>query len=560
MKKTLILAAALLATAAIVKAQAPAIQWQKTLGGSGIETTGSIKQTSDHGYILCGSATSNDGDVTGHHGLTAPIQDNLDYWIVKLDSNHAIQWQKSLGGIAGDQAKNVEQTADGGYIVSGESESIDGDVTGNHGSRDYWIVKLNASGNIQWQKSYGGTSDDFNPSIKQTTDGGYVIAGSSLSNDGDVTGHNTGGYGADYWVIKVDTSGNIQWQKSYGGNSDDQAYDVKQTSDGGYILSGTSNSTDGDVTGNHGGYDYWVVKIKANGNIQWQKSYGGSEWDLFPAIQQTKDGGYVLAGSTTSSDGQVTGNHSKYSDYWVVKIKANGKLVWEKSFGGTKFEGSQGGNIAEGGCQIEQTQNGEYIVSGTSFSKNGDVTGHNGNTSTSDLWLVKLDTTGNLKWQKSLGGSNNEGVEDYGVCIQQTKDGGYVAFCSTNSIDGDVTGTHLNKKGNPTGDYWVVKLAGDSTNVSSQQNRIATGLANQTLEVANNFIVYPNPSTGAINILFNDASMQSFVITNMLGQSVVNSDVTSSIHTVDLSSQPKGIYFVTVKTNTTTLVKKVTLQ
>ena len=169
----------------------------------------------------------------------------------------AIQWQKALGGSYEDYPYSVKQTADGGYIVAGGAASQNGDVSGNHGLADCWIVKLNNSGNIEWQKSLGGSGAEAASSIQQTSDGGYIIAGGSNSNDGDVSGYHGGIY--DYWIVKLNSSGSIEWQKSLGGSGDEFAKSVEQTTDGGYIVAGQSNSDDGDVSGNHGDYDYWIV-------------------------------------------------------------------------------------------------------------------------------------------------------------------------------------------------------------------------------------------------------------------------------------------------------------
>ncbi|WP_348812725.1 T9SS type A sorting domain-containing protein [Flavobacterium maritimum] len=286
-----------------------AVQWQKTLGGSNWDGVESVQQTTDGGYIVAGYTGSIDGDVTLNHGGT-------DYWIVKLDSTGTIQWQKTFGGSGQDYASSTQQTADGGYIVAGSSNSYDGDVTGNHGSYDFWVVKLNATGTIQWQKSLGGSFIDDAYSIQQTTDGGYIVAGNSNSTDFFI-----GNHGADdYWVVKLSTAGVIQWQKTLGGSGDDKAFSIQQTADGGYIVAGVTYSTDGDVTGNHGTYDYWIVRSDVTGTIQWQKTLGGSGDDRAFSIQQTADGGYIIAGMSNSTDGDVTGNNGSY-DYWIVKLE-----------------------------------------------------------------------------------------------------------------------------------------------------------------------------------------------------------------------------------------------
>ena len=300
------------------------IEWKKCYGGTGGDHANSIVQTSDSGYIFVGHTGSNDGDVSGNHGI-------WDCWVVKLNDTGAIQWSKCYGGSGSDYGISIVQTVDGGYIFSGETDSNNGDITGNHGSIDAWVVKLNNTGTIQWSKCYGGSLGDGAISIKQTADGGYIFTGGAVSTDGDITGHI--GTLQNEWVVKIDTLGNIQWQKSYGGISGGTvAYSILQTSDGGYITGGVTNANDSDVSGNHGGSDYWVEKLTDTGDIQWQKCYGGSSQDIGYSIVKTVDGNYAIGGYSSSTDGQVTGNHNA-EDYWVVKLDNNGTLLWEKSYG-----------------------------------------------------------------------------------------------------------------------------------------------------------------------------------------------------------------------------------
>ncbi|OAA31353.1 hypothetical protein AT15_07600 [Kosmotoga arenicorallina S304] len=402
-----------------------ATQWQRCLGGSSYDYAISIIQTNDGGYVVAGWTASNDGDVSGNHGY-------YDYWVVKLNNTGAIQWQKCLGGSYNDWAKSVYQTNDGGYVVAGITYSSDGDVSGNHGYSDYWVVKLDSTGNIQWQKCLGGSYNDWAESIIQTSDGGYVVAGFTESNDGDVTGNHGE---RDYWVVKLDGTGDIQWQRCLGGSGDDYAWSIIQTRDGGYVVAGITYSNDGDVSGNHGYYDYWVVKLNNTGAIQWQKCLGGSSYDYAISIIQTNDGGYVVAGWTASNDGDVSGNHGYY-DYWVVKLNNTGAIQWQKCLGGSSYDFVY---------SIIQTNDGGYVVAGYTDSNDGDVSGNHGGL---DYWVVKLDSTGAIQWQKCFGGSNN----DYAYSIYQTSDGGYVVAGYTDSNDGEVSGNHGDA------DYWVVKF------------------------------------------------------------------------------------------------------
>ncbi len=211
-----------------------------------------------------------------------------------------IQWQKSLGGTAADNANAVRQTSDGGYVVAGTTSSNNGDASGNHGLQDVWLVKLGSSGAVQWQKALGGTGDDRGYDVRQTADGGYIVAGYTGSNNGDVSGYHGS---RDGWLAKLDNTGTIQWQKCLGGSGYDELYSVVQTSDGGYVVTGYTGSTNGGVSGNHGTYDGWVVKLGNTGTIQWQKCIGGTVADYGYSIRQTTDGGCIVAANTQSTTG-----------------------------------------------------------------------------------------------------------------------------------------------------------------------------------------------------------------------------------------------------------------
>jgi hypothetical protein len=297
---------------------------------------------------------------------------------VKLDSSGALQWQKCLGGSGEDGASSIKQTSDGGYIAAGFSQSNDGDVSGNHGSYDDWIVKLNNSGTIQWQNSIGGSGDDGANSIQPTSDSGYIVAGYSTSNDGDVSG-NHGSY--DRWLVKLDSTGGIQWQRSLGGSDVENAQSVEQTSDGGYIAAGHSNSNDGDVTGNHGAEEYWISKLNSSGNFQWQKCFGGSNNDVANSIKETSDHGYIIGGYSNSDDGDVSGNQGSY-DSWIVKLNPDALLpVTLVDFSG-EVNGKQ--NLLHWTTATEQNNRGFEIQCSSdavNFSKIGFINskGINGN-------------------------------------------------------------------------------------------------------------------------------------------------------------------------------------
>jgi hypothetical protein len=285
------------------------VEWQKILGGTGYDVAHSIHATPDGGYIVAGESNSADGDATPGVGM-------MDFWVLKLSSEGNIVWQKKLGGTQNDTAFNIQLTADGGYAVAGVTESNNGDVMGNHGSNDYWLVKLDSNGNKQWQKTYGGTSIDYGVCMTSAPDGGFVLSGFVFSNDGDVTGNHGAG---DMWVVKTNATGTIQWQKSLGGTNNEVAYDVIATQDGGYLLGGYAMSADGDLEGNLGNPDSWVVKLDSNGNLVWQKNMGGSAQDYVKGLYETADGSCIVVSNSLSGDGDVDSNLGN-EDYWIVKL------------------------------------------------------------------------------------------------------------------------------------------------------------------------------------------------------------------------------------------------
>lgn len=391
----------------------PAIEWQKTYGGSQYEELTSMRNTKDGGCIMAGCTLSNDGDVTGNKGVT-------DAWVVKLNSYGAIEWQKTYGGSREDYFQSIKQTSDGGYILAGYTKSNDGDVTDFKGSSDWWIVKINSSGTIEWQKTYGGSGDDLANNITITSDGGYIISGVSLSIDGDLS-DNSGLTGS--WIIKINTTGSIEWDINFGGGTYAWAGYIIQTNDGGYISTMYSD------------LDCGIIKLSSSGSIEWQKTFGGSGSDAAYRIKKTQDNGYILLGNTNSNDGDVTG-YKGGMDGWVIKIDETGNLEWQKTLGGKKDDYAY---------DVELTNDGGYIVVGGTNSKDGDVSGNNGDW---DCWVVKLNSFGLIEWQNNFGGSKR----DMFYQIDKTNDGGY--FVSGHSESTDIPGC-INKG---QGDFYLVKL------------------------------------------------------------------------------------------------------
>ena len=301
-----------------------------------------------------------------------------DVYVLKLDSAGNLEWQKTFGGSSDDFAYSIQQTADGGYIVAGYTLSF------GAGVNDAYVLKLDSAGNLEWQKTFGGSSDDFAYSIQQTSDGGYIVAGNTWS---------FGAGGADAYVLKLDSAGNLEWQKTFGGSGHDYAYSIQQTTDDGYIVAGYTNSFGA------GDDDAYVLKLDSAGTLQWQKVFGGSSDDFAYSIQQTSDGGYIVAGYTWSF-----GAGSR--DVYVLKLDSAGNLEWQKTFGRSNYHG----DVA---YSIQQTTDDGYIVAGDTYSYGA---------GSRDAYILKLDSAGTLQWQKVFGGSS----DDFAYSIQQTSDGGYI--------------------------------------------------------------------------------------------------------------------------------------
>lgn len=495
----------------------PTIQWDKTIGGNSFDELTTIRQTSDGGYILGGFSNSGiSGDKTENTSGAA------DYWVVKLNSSGMLQWENTIGGDSGDffDSNSFIQTQDGGYILGGSSRSnISGDKTENcRGDYDYWVVKLNSSGVVQWDKTIGGNDEDRLYSVIQSVDGGYLLGGYSSSNiSGDKT-DSSRGY-LDFWIVKLNQVGSIQWQKTIGGEGGDGLISMGHTADGGYILGGISASNiSGDKTDTcRGGSDYWIVKIDSVGDVQWDKTIGGSNDDGLESVSQTSDGGYIIAGSSLSNiSGDKTENlcNNNQGDYWIIKLDSAGSIAWQNDIG------SNGDNIAYSAFQISS---GEYIVGGYSDGNIFCDKTENSKGGTDD-WILKLDTSGNIVWQKTIGGSNDDGI----TSMQQTADGGYIlGGTSSSNISGDKT---ANSKG--LDDYWVVKLAPEVG--IEEPNHIY---------VLN---IFPNPASDELSIKDSEFKIKEILINDAVGREIYSSGFVPSIN---VSFWSNGIYFVKLKTS-----------
>jgi hypothetical protein len=358
--------------------------WDKRFGGSGNDVCESAIATTDGGYLLAGYSNSGAEGDKSEAG-----RGDYDYWAVKINSSGAKLWDKRFGGSSSDTCRDVVATTDGGYLLVGWSQSpADGDKSeGYRGNYDMWAVKIDANGAKLWDKRFGGSTHDLCESVVATTDGGYLLAGRSQSPaDGDKSEAGRGDY--DMWAVKINSSGAKVWDKRFGGSSTDICESVTATSDGGYLLAGHSQSpADGDKSeAGRGSYDYWAVKINASGTKVWDKRFGGSVNDYCYGVTATTDGGYLLAGHSSSDAGGDKSEVGRGSnDYWAVKIAADGSKVWDKRFGGSESDQCYG---------VIPTTGGGYLLAGLSYSPaDGDKS--EGTRGSNDYWSVKIDANGN---------------------------------------------------------------------------------------------------------------------------------------------------------------------
>lgn len=339
------------------------ILWQKLIGGNGDESASSIIQTLDEGFLVVGTTSSNDDVVSENFG-------SIDIWVVKLNALGEIEWEKSFGGSDDELGVSGIQDTNGDFVVSGFSNSVDGHMTGNNGSFDGFVVKLNIVGEILWQKIIGSEGFEATSDIAETADGGYIVSGIRADSEGTIATN-------DIWIVKLSNDGSEEWERTYGGSSIDRANSVQSLADGSYILVGSTSSNDGDISQNLGGQDVWVLKLDNEGDIIWENTYGGSSSEAGRDIQKTSDGGFVIAGFTSSWDGDVDPIND-FVNYWVLKLDGEGNINWEYSLGGLSSDDAN---------MIRQTSDGGFIVGGSSRSDSGDVIGHHGEF---DFWVVKL--------------------------------------------------------------------------------------------------------------------------------------------------------------------------
>ena len=404
--------------------------------GGEIDDFGSSVQQTTDGGYIITGSTSSFGNGS------------FDIYLLKTDNNGNELWFQTFGNknnYDGEHGSSVQQTIDGGYIITGSVPS------------DLVLIKTDENGNEQWSKTFGGESGDVGYSVQQTTDGGYIITGSTFSWDNEI--------GVQIYLIKTDENGTEQWSKTFGGVSDDVGFSVQQTSDGGFIITGRTSSF------GNGLDDVWLIKTDENGNEQWSKTFGGNSSDVGHSVQQTTDGGYIITGETFSF-----GNGG--SDVYLIKTDGNGNEQWSQTFGDESLDH---------GYSVQQTIDGGFITTGFTLSYENGLP---------DIYLIKTDGSGNEQWSKTFGGNSS----DVGRSVQQTTDGGYIITGETFSF------------GNGTSDVYLIKTD-DQGNITSTFE-IPLPNSNRKLEKTVNLKgqeIKPKTNQPIIEI-FDDGSVEKIIV------------------------------------------------
>ena len=513
------------------------ILWEKSYGGKNADYLFDAQPTADNGFILAGSSLSG---KTGNK--TAGNNGDLDYWVWKMDANGKLDWQKSLGGSGFDLLQSIKGTQDGGFILAGTSSSNQGldKLSDSKGLSDFWVVKLDAKGQEQWQQTIGGSGQEDLLTVIPTRDGGYLLGGSSSSGKTvisatttlktqstakeDLTLKTESTRGSmDYWIVKLDSKGNVAWQKTYGGRYSDLLRSLEQTKDGGFILGGYSNSPQsGDKTAASIGIgDYWVIKTDEIGAIEWQNTYGGSGDNQLYVIHQTEDEGYIVGGNT-NSPGALTvkgGSVQSGSDFWLLRLDAQGEVVWSETYNYGKVdiltslvENSDHSFLVGGYAQSERATTAKGLIQKEAAGIN-------------DYIALKVNAKGEAVWEKIVG----SGGEDILRKLINTRDGGYLLAGTSNASSSGDKSTTLGSN-----DFWVVKL----------QDQLVP------LAVQSSIEAIPNPVSTFTNIIIGyEYQTGTATVVDLAGRTLQQFPISSRTVPIDMSMYPEGVYVVNIKTN-----------
>ncbi|MDO5655047.1 MAG: T9SS type A sorting domain-containing protein [Flavobacteriaceae bacterium] len=490
------------------------ILWEKTIGGDKSELLHDLIPTPDFGFLIAGSSLS---DKSGNKAQNS--QGDLDYFIWKMDENGKQEWQRSYGGSGTDHLLSLKLTRDGGYILGGTSNSPkDGDKkSDSFGNDDYWIIKLNPKGEEEWQVTLGGMGQDILLSIEPTLDDGFIVGGSSDSGkslDENMYSKSQESKGSlDFWIVKLDKNGQIEWQKTIGGRYTDLLRSILPTEDGGYILGGYSNSpVSGDKSSNLiGDGNYWILKLDNKGEILWDKSFGGDGADELTTILPSKNGFIVGGNSNSKISGNKQVSNVNGTDFWILFLDKEGEIIQQYIY-----------DIGENDVltSINTASNGHFLLSGYAKSKK-----ENASFSQEDYVVIKIDEEGNEIWRKILGGDGTDRLQN----TIQTRDGGYIlAGVSNSSADGEKNAKNLGRD-----DFWIVKLMDKDSELKTEVQKLE---------------IYPNPADDFVNILVHENFKQANLkIFDMMGALMYQQTLKQKITPVDIRQLQTGAYIIQVQ-------------
>jgi len=356
------IASVLLSLCLVASAEPSATTWTRTYGGADIDVAESVIQTSDGGYAVAGST----------------FRLGYNFWLVKIDAHGNMEWNRTYTNFGADYGHSVVQTSDGGYAIAGNTQGSSGDT-----DHDFLLIKTDPQGNVEWKNTYGGSGTEQLYQVIATSDGGYALAGYTFSYAAGK---------ADFWLVKTDAAGEMEWSQVYGGEKYEIPYSVVATSDGGYALAGFTASFGA------GRGDFWLVKTDSSGKMEWSQSYGGNRHDWASSLLETPDGGYAIAGETDSfSDGGF--------DVWLIKTDAYGNMEWSQVYERTI---NHDFIVLMRYCTLVRTLDGGYAIAarkqGSGTGSFGSGTGNY------DFWLIKTDEQGNMEWNQTYGDGTNEEV------------------------------------------------------------------------------------------------------------------------------------------------------
>jgi len=494
------------------------LEWQGCYGGSEPDNAYDIIAIENNYYIV-GSTSSDDGDISFSHGLG-------DGWLIKTDSIGNILWEKTYGGSGGEHFKRIIKTDDNSIYLLGQSNSSDGDISYDPypGSSDFWIVKIDTSGSIIWDKIVGGNNDDVLFTCTLTDDGGILAIGWTASNDGDVSTY-YGGF--DSWIVKLSSEGEFEWDFTIGTDWFEYGQAVIQTSDGGYLIGSSCALGDGgNITcepHSNGYADGVLFKLDADRNIEWQQCYGGSEHDGIIGLLEIEDG-YIFSAYAGSNDGDISGWHGE-SDFWIVKISFSGDIIWQNPLGGSR---------SEAGIKITQTTGGSFIVIGNTQSNDGDVSGnHSLSDVDHDIWIVKLSNDGELLSQQCIGGAGNETL-DFGA-VKKSDNNFVIAGRTDWGPSHDVQCTPHG--GIQDKDFWVFEIKDTTIGIFD------------TPAIKDNIKVYPNPARDYVVFEIAKPAQGKIIIMDILGQVISTFPLGKDKEVWDTRNIQHGVYFYNYTVN-----------